>query len=126
MTLLPRATFNNVKWCVPNSQTFITLRLTANLSPLVLEPLFATVRQSVYAQIQENGDSVLPGGGYAVQRSNLVFELTNANNHQCTWGVLFRAVWALTNFMRVKDMWGEVEFDVFDGGNEVASGTIGI
>ena len=61
-----------------------------------------------------------------MQRNNLVFELTNANNHQCTWGVLYGTVWALTDFMRVKDMWGEVEFDVFDGGNQVASGTIGI
>lgn len=112
-------------WCVPHSQTYVTFRLTAALSPIALKALLATAAQSIHDHYLRTGDGLLAGGGYAVQKNNLIFELFNANNHQCTWSVLMAAVWAIQNFMTVRDMWGELEFSVFDGGNQVAHGTIG-
>ena len=56
----------------------------------------------------------------------MVLNVQNANNHQCTWAVLREALWAVGNFMAVRDMWGEAEFSIFDGQNQVGQGSIGV
>lgn len=124
--LLSRASTQNVLWCVPSTQIYVTLRLTATLSPLVLKPLFKSASQSIYEHYLDSGNGLIAGGAYVFQRNNLIFELSNANNHQCTWRVLLLALWAINNFMIVENRWGEVEFNVYDGGNQVAQGTITI
>lgn len=55
----------------------------------------------------------------------LMLRIVNANNHQLTWGVLGAAIDALGEYMNQAVTGpGESWFSIFDGRNEVGTGTI--
>ena len=50
--------------------------------------------------------------------------VTNANNHQTTWGVLGAAVSAVGQWMLNTNGTGTVSFEIVDGTNEVGMGQV--
>lgn len=48
----------------------------------------------------------------------------NANNHQCTYGVMRAAVAALYDYMLTENEYGTVTFDIWDGENQVGQGFV--
>lgn len=54
----------------------------------------------------------------------LKLTVANANNHQTTWGVLGAAYSALKDFVVEQGSFSELTFMIFDGPNQVASGSI--
>ncbi|MCJ1302102.1 hypothetical protein MMC08_004903 [Hypocenomyce scalaris] len=70
------------------------------------------------------GDGVLAGGMFTWIDQGLSLQVVNANNHQTTWAVLGEALVALQDFMNVNNDFGAVKFTIFDGGNEVGTGSL--
>lgn len=58
-------------------------------------------------------------------QEGLTLEVTNANNHQMTWGVFSSAMEALDDFIRENGGFASATFDVYDGQNQVGTGKIG-
>lgn len=56
--------------------------------------------------------------------SQLTLTFANANNHQTTWGVLGAACSALKEFVAERGSFSEMTFAVYDGVNQVASGSL--
>ena len=71
-------------------------------------------------------DNPLVGGGYywGLPRSAYYINVSNANNHQVTYGVLRAAVAALRDYMAQEGEYGTLVFDIWDGVNQVGRGTI--
>lgn len=88
----------------------------------IITPVCLIVRN----HLLEIGDGVLRTGAFAQQTAstNMAFRAWNANNHQLTWGVLSAAIRAVLDCMRVRDTWGDVMFDIYDGGVQVGRGVI--
>lgn len=57
--------------------------------------------------------------------TGLVLNVANANNHQTTWGVLGAALSALKDFVAESGGFTSATFEIFDGVNQVATGTLG-
>lgn len=69
---------------------------------------------------------LLPGGGFSWGEDQLYsVQISNANNHQCTFGVMRSAVAALTDFMTTENTYGTMSFEIWDGENEVGLGVVG-
>lgn len=93
----------------------------------VLEVLNAAF-VSITEHIQAVGDGLLPGpdGMFRWLGPNgIELHTQNANNHQTTWGVLGAAVMALGDYMHSFDVYGAVDFNIWDGSHQVGQGTIG-
>ena len=72
------------------------------------------------------GDGVIASGRWNLEVNGIGMTTVNTNNHQQTWGVLGAAVEGLSHyFYNHQDGFGAVYFYVFDGGNEVAQGSLG-
>lgn len=70
-------------------------------------------------------DGPLRGGDYVwglEQDYNI--RVGNANNHQCTYGVMRAAVAALYDYMLAENDFGTVKFDIWDGENQVGQGIV--
>lgn len=80
--------------------------------------------------IEISGDGVVRtlGNGRILQQQahGLALAVFNANNHQMTWGVLASALLALVDYMAGQGTYRAAAFTVFDGHNEVGSGSIGL
>lgn len=72
------------------------------------------------------GDGVVAGGLFQwAGAETLMLRVRNTNNHQLTWGVLGAAIDALAEYMNQAVTGpGESWFSIFDGENEVGTGTI--
>lgn len=53
-------------------------------------------------------------------------DVRNANNHQCTYGVVHSAVTALMDYMLTENDYGLMDFEVWDGDNQVGVGSLGL
>lgn len=74
--------------------------------------------------IDLRGDGVIRSGHYEYDFSGGInFRTWNANNHQQTYGVVGAAISALRDFMD-KFEYAAVDFEVWDGGNQVGEGQI--
>lgn len=87
------------------------------------------------SHIQAQGDGLLHplGDGIGIigtifnlhdQAHDLTLTVANANNHQTTWGVLGAACSALKDFVAETSSFNSLTFTIFDGANQVASGSI--
>lgn len=129
-SLNPRAKLTiPISWCSPGTQTWVTINvfntyaLNSNGDMRVLEMLTDTL---AFIQIQRaRGDGVIPRGTFGFSRYGASWYSANANNHQVTWGVLAGAVMALSSFMDAYGGFGYAHFEIFDGGNQVGSGSVG-
>lgn len=122
-SLQPRS---NLIWCVPGTQTFLSLHITSTVIPVTVLPVLNDAYNSVYAHLHSIGDGELPGGRFVFADHMMVLNVWNSNNHQITWGVLGAALWGLRDFMEEMNVWGSTVFQVFDGLTWVGSGMLGM
>lgn len=70
-------------------------------------------------------DEVIPviGNSFGIDARSLGLVWANANNHQLTYGVLENALEALRSWMMFFRACGVIEYDIFDGDNQVGTGS---
>lgn len=66
----------------------------------------------------------MAGGGFKFTVNRMVVDIWNTNNHQVTWGVLGSTLWGLRNSMESDGVWGNADFQVYDGNILVAKGIL--
>ncbi|KAA6413311.1 MAG: hypothetical protein FRX48_03055 [Lasallia pustulata] len=127
--LTPRDRRNQILWCAPGTQTYVTVVMTIRASTSMLaerafrEALGMAAIQ-INAVIRLRGDGVIPSGRYEYDWGGLAsFQTWNANNHQQTYGVVGAAISALRDFMG-KYEYCAVDFEVWDGGIQVGEGRL--
>lgn len=78
--------------------------------------------------IKDKGDGPILKGLFELTRYGLTLAAKNANNHQLTGGVLEAAITAVWQSMRQHQSQhgtqGTITFLIFDGGNQVGTGSI--
>lgn len=78
------------------------------------------------AHIAKNGDGLIPHGAFDFQARGFSWYAVNMNNHQMTFGVVGAAIDALITFMLNYSSYGKAQFSIFDGENQVGTGTLGL
>lgn len=58
------------------------------------------------------------------QVSNMLLRIANVNNHQVTLGVFLNSMRLLKEFLDAKGGFQSVSFDIYDGENQVGTGSI--
>ena len=112
------------RWCAANSATYVILRVTNAVVSETMTGAIAQVYQAVTRRIALHGDGVIGGDGYSVKSNvGLTIRVSNANDHQITWGVFASSLLALADYM-VQSGSGTAAFLVYDGNNEVGQGAI--
>ncbi|KAA6413970.1 MAG: hypothetical protein FRX48_02332 [Lasallia pustulata] len=87
-----------------------------------------TIRE-VKQQIVQHGDRVIPATDLVTLGSAMVVQgvhmtLSNADNHQLTYGVVQSAAVAMVQYFTVRGGYQTVDFSIIDGKNRVGSGMI--
>lgn len=86
--------------------------------------LFGAIHQC-QQHILSFGDGVIQGGRvYTGLVNGPSLELTNANNHQLTWGVAAEAVRIMLDYMHSQDIYGQAVMWIYDGYNVVGQGVL--
>lgn len=89
-----------IRWCAPNSQTYIILEMIASTGGTAVQGLLERAHAAITLRIANIGDGLVSSGSFLIGGSdNIVLSTRNANNHQQTWGVLGAAIGALQDFM---------------------------
>ena len=118
-------------WCAPNSQTYVVFKTTMIIATTILgqeaiEDVLASALQALDGLIQNQGDGVIANGVYLVRgERNTAIGVRNANNHQLTYGVARAAIAALENWMSLEFNHGFMQFEIWDGDNQVGIGKVG-
>ena len=114
-----------ILWCAPESQTYVILEIIASTAGTAVQALLETAYSAISSRLENIGDGLVSSGYFRIGGDQDIELYTrNANNHQQTWGVLAAAISALQDYMSHAG-YGQAAFHVFDGGIEVATGTIG-
>lgn len=132
-------TGNGVIWCAGGSETYVffgvNARTTDASDPLYIatSALLSQVSDAIAAQIKASGDGVMNKGGSLYRsapvdvvgrKSQVLIVSQNAPEGKISWAVLGAAVEAMKDYMR-KYGYGLVGyFAVYDGKNEVGTGSI--
>lgn len=123
-----RSAPHGVFWCVPGSQTYVTLTMIQTLDRNMVWPLLVDAFSRVHTRIQQSGDGLVPSnngaGLWQLTRNGIVLSIANANNHQTTWGVLGAALSVIGDYMNKNHVFGTIFFHIFDGSNQVGQGSI--
>ena len=121
--VVPRRTVIQ-RWCAPNTKTYVILRVTKGVATDIMTGGIAQVYQTVTRRIALQGDGMIGGDGFGAKaNTGLTFRVSNANDHQITWGVFASALVALADYMTQSGS-AAVAFLVYDGPNEVGQGSI--
>lgn len=101
--------------------------MATNMSNII-DLLRAVIRLATQ-RIAEHGDGVIPISDLVTIGSSMVGEgvsmtLSNANNHQLTYGVVHAAASALWDFFSRHGGYQSVDFQIVDGPNVVGTGKI--
>lgn len=79
---------------------------------------------AVHHHIQDHGDGDVPAGQAKwVGNDGVALRVTNANNHQLTWGVLGVALQGVLSIMG-DGGYGKASFTIYDGPNQVGKGVL--
>ena len=115
----------NVVWCAENSDVFLMVRVIgATVGPAVSDLLDQAYLDTIANMYAMGAHALISHGSFTrTGPHNLVFTAVNSNNHQMTWGVLAMAIEALASYMQSTGF-GRVIFTIYDGVNEVGSGSI--
>lgn len=114
-----------ILWCAAESETYIILEMIASTAGSAVQALLDSAYSAIKMRLDNIGDGPVSSGLFRIGGGNNMELCTrNAHNHQQTWGVLGAAISALRDYMS-NNGYGEASFNVFDGGTEVAAGTIG-
>ena len=79
----------------------------------------------INTEISVRGDGLVPNGVFDYSSLGFQWYSVNSNNHQQTWGVVGEAIEALLTFMVKYSSYGMAHFNIYDGPNQVAAGTLG-
>ena len=93
--------------------------------------LLSSAYANVLEHIQRLGDGTIQtfanGRIYHLHGAyDLTLTVFNTNNHQTTWGVLAAAILALVDYMAGHGTFCAAAFTIFDGENEVGTGSVGL
>lgn len=121
----PRATTGSIRWCAPDTATYVVFKIVTALAQSVVLDTLAEVFEIAQQHIEGNGDGVMAAGTFDRFPSDegLEVSIINTNNHQVTWGVLESALEALADWMEQYG-YGSVVFQIYDGPNQVGRGSI--
>lgn len=100
--------------------------MTRTIPGLGVLELLNAAYVGITAHIKPVGDGLLPvPNGILMwwRLDGVQLHTQNANNHQTTWAVLAAAVIALGDYMHSFEIYGAVDFDIWDGFNQVGHGT---
>ena len=120
-------------FCTAGTQTYLLIRFVHLIPGPAIPTLLASASTRIADIIDTLGDGVIRGGYFQYTGGGaargLELYTQNYGNHQQTWGVLGAAVAALQEYM-ISCEWnlgggGSVQFSLYDGGHEVAVGTLG-
>lgn len=90
-----------------------------------IELLLANAVRICQEHMQGPGDGVIQSGRlYTSMMNGLSLELTNANNHQLTWGVAAAAIETMLDYMRSQNIYGQAIMLIHDGMNVVGQGVL--
>ena len=120
-----------VVWCARGGQTYVIVTMmnifggTAATSPV--SALLTAGLNIIMYEMEQSQDGPISGGSFTrfSTASGLALQAWNANNHQVTYGVLGAALSALADYMNLGG-WGSCTFSIWDGGNQVGLGQVGI
>ena len=119
-----------VVWCGVGTKTYISVSYIQDIrdqSWNEVDDFLDAVGAAIKVQIRTAGDGLIPGGMIQYQNTDLMMISQNANNHQQTFGVLRESITALLEYMRAQKKYGYspsfVEFNTYDGPNQVANAT---
>ena len=118
-----RSNPNQIYWCAPGSQTYITFTYVANVAGNGLQEMIDQAYSYIVGHVALEGDGLVPDGGFDWDNFGFSLRTWNANNHQMTWGVLGAAAFALMDYMN-RYGYGSATFLIYDGVNQVGAGTI--
>ena len=112
-------------WCVERTETYIHLAIKAVRTAQVITSVMAPVSDAVLKHLYSKpGDGPIQQGFFEMHAGDMVFMALNAGNHQLTWGVLKAAIDGLNDYFTVTGDWGDAEFDIYDGDNQVGQGIL--
>ncbi|KAA6406958.1 MAG: hypothetical protein FRX48_09256 [Lasallia pustulata] len=115
-------------WCAPSSSTWVLLTFGKKLTGTTVTELLIDSYNQVGEALKANGDGPIIKGVFQLTRYGLLLAAKNANNHQLTRGVLEAAITATWQYMRSRQYGGRsqgtVTFQIFDGLNQVGTGSI--
>ena len=113
------------RWCAPDSAVYVVFKGVSAIAQSVVLDSIAEVYEIILEHLETHGDGVMPAGTFERFPSDegLEITITNANNHQVTWGVLQSALEALGDWMD-QFGYGSVVFQIYDGPNQVGRGSI--
>ena len=115
-------------WCCPGTATAVTITVfnaydyNSDGDVRVLDMLIDTLE---LVQHVLSRDVVIPTGVFTFTTHGVNWYSANANNHQQKYGVLAGAIIALSEFMNAYGAYGYAHFEIFDGGNQVGTGSLG-
>lgn len=113
-----------VRWCCPNSSTYLLLIVTRGLGRAETYPTLVEAFKTVSEHILNVGDGTLLRGAFNYEmKEGALISIWNANNHQTSWGVLRATILALADYLE-KTGYGEVIFNIYDGVNQVGAGQL--
>ena len=116
----------NVLWCCPGTETYITFAVTHRVDPEPLWHILHDAYNHLLGYVLAYGDAVMDGGMFVWPApDHMILRIWNANNHQTTWGVMASAIFALADWMHTEGIFGGGTFNIYDGQNQVGTGTIG-
>ena len=115
-----------VVWCALRSSTFVIISATQTIPGDAVYHMLVDAALDQLSTFEREGDGLVTNGAYdRAGSNNIALHIWNANNHQLTRGVLAAALDALADF--VDTYWsGALQFYIWDGGNEVAQGLLGL
>lgn len=115
-------------WCAPNTKTWVSIEFGKKMASTIVTELLIDSFNMISDTTQANGDGPIVKGQFLFTRYGLAFAANNANNHQLTREVLKGAITAVWQYMRNRQYHlggqGLVKFQIFDGVNQVGTGSI--
>lgn len=124
--IYPLATIFNIIWCTPDTKTYLIINPGSPIASELIINLLTGAGKAAAAQIAGQGDRRVQNGRFMWFQHmgrDVVLQVTNANNHQVTYGVLSSALAGLQDYMW-NCGYGGVQFKLYDGSNQVGQGSI--
>ena len=95
---------------------------------VVIESQIVALLQEAAGALQDamegGSNNRLSGNGFVwIGENNMDIRVWNTNNQQMAWSVVNTAMSELYTYM-VEDVFGTVDFTIYDGANEVGQGSI--
>lgn len=113
-----------VIWCASGTQTYVTITITSPFPDgRQLDSALSDIDIDIRYRLFHSGDEVI-GRGLHYRIGAVDMKTWDAISHRTTWGVLGAACTALLDFINYFSINGGLNFDIYDGRNQVGSGKV--